>query len=157
MRWTGTQRMLRQKPLELQTLRVLASLVLAAISAVAAAQDAGEDARKYVQFVEDHAAMCVSRNSVEILVKNTHRSRTVRVWLDRYNGGVPTADRSRTELKPGAELKFVVGYSAFQNSLPLTDTHFETPDCAGEPVLPSVTALALTASLVHCATTATTR
>jgi hypothetical protein len=64
---------------------------------------AEDDARQYVQFVQDNAAMCVSRNAVEILVKSTHRSRTVRVWLDRYNAGVGTGDRSRSDLKPGAE------------------------------------------------------
>jgi len=78
-------------------LRLLASL---AVGPVAAAED---DARKYVEFVQDYAAMCVSRSAVEILIKNSHGSRTVRVWLDRYNAGVGTGDRSRTDLKPGAE------------------------------------------------------
>ena len=80
-------------------LRLLASLAAGAVG-VAAAED---DARKYVEFVQDYAAMCVSRNAVEILVKSSHRSRTVRVWLDRYNAGVGTGDRSRTDLKPGGE------------------------------------------------------
>lgn len=84
-------------------MRTFASLVLIASGLAAAAQDTGEDARKYVQFVEDSAATCVSRNAMQILVRNSHPSRTVRVWLDRYNAGVATADRSRTELKPGAE------------------------------------------------------
>ena len=70
----------------------------------AAAQTAGkEDARKYVAFVEDFVGLCVSRNGVQILVKNTHPSRTVRVWLDRYHMGTGTGDRSRSELKPGAD------------------------------------------------------
>jgi hypothetical protein len=82
--------------------RAICSLALTLAGVVAVAQDAGEDARKYVEFVEDAAAMCVSRNAVQLLVKSTHPSRIVRVWLDRYNAGVATADRSRTELKPGA-------------------------------------------------------
>jgi len=80
-------------------LRVLASFALAAVSLAATA----EDARQYVQFVEDGTAQCVSRNGMQILVKSTHPSRSVRVWLDRYNADVATADRSRTDLKPGAD------------------------------------------------------
>jgi hypothetical protein len=82
--------------------RRLASLAVGTVGVVGVAV-ADDDARKYVQFVQDYAAMCVSRNAVEILVKSSHRSRTVRVWLDRYNAGVGTGDRSRTDLKPGAE------------------------------------------------------
>ena len=84
-------------------LRALSSVALCGVGALAAAQDAGTDARKYVQFVQDNSALCVSRNGVEILVKNNHQSRTVRVWLDRYTAGVGTGDRSRSDLKPGAE------------------------------------------------------
>lgn len=84
-------------------LRALALFAFSAVGLLAAAQDAGTDARKYVQFVQDNSALCVSRDGVEILVKNTHRSRAVRVWLDRYTAGVGTGDRSRNDLKPGAE------------------------------------------------------
>jgi hypothetical protein len=44
-------------------------------------------------------------------------------------------------------LKLVAGYSAFPNSLPLTETHCEPPGGPAESVLPSVIALALKASL----------
>jgi hypothetical protein len=63
---------------------------------------AAEDASGFVTFVEEHAATCVSRNGVQILVRNTHPSRTLRVWLDRYHMGTGTGDRSRSDLKPGA-------------------------------------------------------
>jgi hypothetical protein len=63
----------------------------------------GEDPASFIQFLEEPTAACVSRNAVQILVKNTHPSRTVRVWLDRYHMGHGTGDRSRSELKPGAE------------------------------------------------------
>jgi hypothetical protein len=46
-------------------------------------------------------------------------------------------------------LKLMAGYGAFQSSLPLTETHCETPDGVADLGLPSVTALALTASLVR--------
>jgi hypothetical protein len=63
---------------------------------------AAEDPSSFVKFVEEHAATCVARNGVQILVRNTHPSRTLRVWLDRYHMGTGTGDRSRSELKPGA-------------------------------------------------------
>ena len=64
---------------------------------------AEDDPARYLQFVEDHAATCVSRNGVQIQVKNTHPTRRIRVWLDRYHMGVGTGDRSRSELLPGAD------------------------------------------------------
>jgi hypothetical protein len=62
-----------------------------------------EDPTRFVTFRQDFAASCVSRNSVQLLVGNSHPSRTVMVWLDRYHMGVGTGDRSKTEMKPGAE------------------------------------------------------
>lgn len=64
---------------------------------------ADEDAARFVSFVEEPAASCVTRNGMQILVKNTHPSRRLKVWLDRYHMGVGTGDRSRSELEPGAE------------------------------------------------------
>jgi hypothetical protein len=63
----------------------------------------GEDPASFVQFVQEPTAACLSRNAVQILVRNTHPSRTLQVWLDRYHMGHGTGDRSRSELKPGAE------------------------------------------------------
>jgi hypothetical protein len=68
-----------------------------------AADSASEDAKSYVQFVEDLSGACTTRNAKQVLVKNTHPSRKIRVWLDRYHMGVGTGDRSRSELAPGAE------------------------------------------------------
>jgi hypothetical protein len=62
-----------------------------------------EDPTKFVTFTQDFAAGCVSRNAVQLLVGNSHPSRTVMVWLDRYHMDVGTGDRSKTEMKPGAE------------------------------------------------------
>lgn len=64
---------------------------------------AEEDARDYVAFVEDFTAQCVSRNGVQILVRNTHPTRRLRVWLDRYHMGTGTGDRSRSDLAPAGE------------------------------------------------------
>lgn len=64
---------------------------------------ADEDAAQYVQFVQEPTATCVSRNGQQILVKNSHPTRKLRVWLDRVHMGVGTGDRSRSDLAPGGE------------------------------------------------------
>lgn len=64
---------------------------------------ADEVAMQYVVFVEDFTAQCVARNGVQILVKSTHPTRGLRVWLDRYHMGTGTGDRSRTDLAPAGE------------------------------------------------------
>ena len=82
--------------------RALATaLVLAAMLPRAVAAD--EDPAAYLQFVQEFGATCVARNGVQILVKNTHPRRTLRVWLDRIHMGVGTGDRSRSDLPPGGE------------------------------------------------------
>jgi len=77
----------------------LLGLFVLALSAPAA----DEDAASFVKFGEDFGATCVNRNTVTTTVKSTHPSRTVRVWLERSVGGVPTGDRSKSDLKPNAE------------------------------------------------------
>jgi hypothetical protein len=62
---------------------------------------AAEDASAFVAFVQEPTATCVSRQGVQIQVRNTHPSRVLRVWLDRYHMGVGTGDRSRSDLAPG--------------------------------------------------------
>lgn len=81
--------------------RALAFLLVALL--LPAAGPAADEAAAFVRFVEEPAATCVTRNGMQILVKNAHPSRTLRVWLDRYHMGVGTGDRSRSELKPGAD------------------------------------------------------
>lgn len=63
---------------------------------------ADDDPTRYVQFVEDFTATCVQRNGKQIQVRNSHPTRTLKVWLDRFHMGVGTGDRSRSELAPGA-------------------------------------------------------
>jgi len=58
---------------------------------------------QYVEFILEDEANCQSRDSQHVIVHNTHPTKTVRVWLDRYYRNVPTGDRSRTDLLPGAE------------------------------------------------------
>lgn len=81
---------------------VLLGLVLAGLGHGPAARS-DEDAASFVRFVEEPTGTCVTRNGVQVLVKNEHPKRTLRVWLDRYQAGVGTGDRSRTDLKPNAE------------------------------------------------------
>jgi hypothetical protein len=69
----------------------------------ALAQRADEEATAHVNFSQDFVGTCVSRNGVQILVRNTHPTRKLRVWLDRFHMGVGTGDRSRSDLAPGAE------------------------------------------------------
>lgn len=94
--------MLRQVP------RCVAAWVCAAVATFAYAQSASapvnpDDPKSYVAFVQEFAGNCVSRNGVQILVKNTHPSRRIKIWLDRYHMGVGTGDRSRSELVPAGE------------------------------------------------------
>jgi hypothetical protein len=86
--------------------RVAVSLAVALLCAAGqclAGSAADEDPQGYVAFVEDFAGNCVQRNGVQVLIKSTHPSRKLRVWLDRYHMGVGTGDRSRSDLLPAAE------------------------------------------------------
>ncbi len=74
-------------------------LILGLLAAPAARAD--EDAAKYIEFVQDFAGNCVQRNGVQIQARNTHPTRRIKVWFDRYHMGVGTGDRSRSELAPG--------------------------------------------------------
>ncbi len=62
---------------------------------------AEDDAARYVEFVQDFAGTCVQRNGVQIQARNTHPTRRIKVWFDRFHMGVGTGDRSRSELAPG--------------------------------------------------------
>lgn len=75
----------------------------AAEPATPATAAAADDPAAHLQFVQEFGATCVARSGVQILMKNTHARRTLRVWLDRQVAGVGTGDRSRTDLPPGAE------------------------------------------------------
>jgi hypothetical protein len=81
--------------------KTMCALLLVLSGPVAWAED--EDPTKFVTFSQDFAGNCVSRNSVQLLVANSHPTRTVMVWLDRFHMDVGTGDRSKTEMKPGAE------------------------------------------------------
>lgn len=74
-----------------------------ALALATGAAPAADDAAAFVAFVEEPGATCVARSGMQVLVRNTHPTRTLRVWLDRFHMGVGTGDRSRSELKPGAE------------------------------------------------------
>ena len=78
-----------------------AALTAAALAGLPSARADDEDAKKYVQFVEEFTGTCTSRNAVQVLVRNAHPTRTLRVWLDRFHMGSGTGDRSRSDLAPG--------------------------------------------------------
>lgn len=80
---------------------VLVSALL--VFGTGSAASASEDPKQFIQFVEELAGSCTARSAKMILVRNTHPSRKLRVWLDRYHMGTGTGDRSRSDLLPGAE------------------------------------------------------
>jgi hypothetical protein len=61
------------------------------------------DPRTFVQLVEDFSGNCSGRNAKQVLVKSTHPTRPIRVWMDRYVMNIGTGDRSRSDLRPGGE------------------------------------------------------
>jgi hypothetical protein len=88
-----------------RALRIGAGLLAIACVPLAAQQRAAqpaEDPKQFVQFVEDFDGKCTARNGKMLLVRSTHPSRKLRVWLDRYHMGSGTGDRSRSDLAPGA-------------------------------------------------------
>jgi hypothetical protein len=90
--------------IDVQWIRLSAACgLISVVLAVATAAAADNDPTRYVQFVEEPAALCVERNGVQIQVKSSHPSRTLRVWLDRIHMGVGTGDRSRSDLLPGGD------------------------------------------------------
>jgi hypothetical protein len=77
--------------------------VLCSVLASPGAISTEQDPSSYVSFSQDFVGSCVSRNGVQIQVRNTHPTRKLRVWLDRIHMGVGTGDRSRSDLAPGSE------------------------------------------------------
>ena len=64
-----------------------------------------DDAAKYTQFVEENTGSCVQRNGVQIQVRNTHPTRRIKVWLDRYQAGVGTGDPLAQRTRPAPSPK----------------------------------------------------
>ena len=86
--------------------RRIPALALAAglaLPAAAPTRAAEEEPQQFIAFSQDFEAVCVEREGVMILIGNTHPSRPLRVWLERWHMGVFTGDRSKSDLKPGAE------------------------------------------------------
>jgi hypothetical protein len=98
--WTA----MNTKPLLADPRRIASALALVCgLLLPAWARSGDEEPATYVSFTQDFVGTCVSRNGVQILVSNSHPTRTLRVWLDRFHMGVGTGDRSKSELAPGAE------------------------------------------------------
>ena len=81
--------------------RALAPWALACWAGAALAQT-GEPAA-FVRFVQEEDANCMMRDGKMVLVVSGHPSRRMRCWLERWHMGVPTGDRSRSDLRPGGE------------------------------------------------------
>jgi hypothetical protein len=82
----------------LRLIIILASLLFA----TSAQSHNAQDAKSFVTFTQEFEATCVSREAVQLLIKSTHPTRKIRVWLDRFHMGVGTGDRSKTDLLPAA-------------------------------------------------------
>jgi len=86
--------------------RVLSGVLLATVASwlplPLVAQEV-PDPRAFVEFVTDNDANCVRWEGQMILLRSTHATRVVKVWLERYFMGKPTGDRSRSELAPNGE------------------------------------------------------
>jgi hypothetical protein len=70
----------------------------------AAASAATDEApAAFITFVLETTSNCLLTNGQQIQMRSSHPSRKIRVWLDRFQRGIGTGDRSRTDLTPGAE------------------------------------------------------
>jgi hypothetical protein len=70
-------------------------------STASAASD--ESPATFIAFVLETTGNCMLTNGQQIQMRSSHPSRKIRVWLDRFQRGIGTGDRSRTDLAPGAE------------------------------------------------------
>jgi hypothetical protein len=62
-----------------------------------------DGAATFVAFVLETTSNCLLNNGQQVQMRSNHPSRKVRVWLDRFQRGIGTGDRSRTDLVPGAD------------------------------------------------------
>jgi hypothetical protein len=74
--------------------------MLALCSATAAASDVDHAARAALEWVAEPEAQCVQLGGTMTGLRNRDRSRTLRVWVERWYLDVLTADRSRHDLPP---------------------------------------------------------
>ncbi len=80
-----------------------ALILIAALCPLPLSAQEAQDPKAFVEFVTDNDANCVRWEGQMILVRSTHPSRTIKVWLERHFMGKPTGDRSRSELAPNGE------------------------------------------------------
>jgi hypothetical protein len=64
---------------------------------------ADESPAAFITFVLETTGNCMLTNGQQIQMRSIHPTRKIRVWLDRFQRGIGTGDRSRTDLAPGAE------------------------------------------------------
>jgi hypothetical protein len=76
---------------------------VAASTPSAAQAHAEESPAAFISFVLETTGNCMLNNGQQIQMRSSHPSRKIRVWLDRFQRGIGTGDRSRTDLAPGAE------------------------------------------------------
>jgi ferric-dicitrate binding protein FerR (iron transport regulator) len=102
---TAAMTMTTRTPPRRRVRRVCAGAALAALIGVLPALQAQpvDDPARCVSFVLETTSNCLLNNGQQVQVKNSHPNRTVRVWLDRFQAGIGTGDRSRSELRPGAD------------------------------------------------------
>jgi hypothetical protein len=101
-------------PIRAAACAVFAVLAMAAVMTAAHAADTlaaaapassptDDSPAAFITFVLETTSNCLLTNGQQIQMRSSHPSRTIRVWLDRFQRGIGTGDRSRTDLTPGAE------------------------------------------------------
>mgnify|MGYP000022832597 CR=1 FL=1 len=79
--------------------------LLALCSATAAASDVDHAAHAALEWVAEPEAQCVQLGGTMTGLRNRDRSRTLRVWVERWYLDVLTADRSRHDLPPDGSVR----------------------------------------------------
>ncbi len=83
----------------------LLALCSATAAAGAAASEIDHEAHAALEWVAEPEAQCVLLGGTMTGLRNRDRSRTLRVWVERWYLDVLTADRSRHDLPPDGSVR----------------------------------------------------
>lgn len=80
-------------------------LALCSATAAAATGEVDQAAHAALEWVAEPEAQCVQLGGTMTGLRNRDRSRTLRVWVERWYLDVLTADRSRHDLPPDGSVR----------------------------------------------------
>jgi len=128
-RATGRMRTLAPSPIMSNSNRwsisaYIKSVVIAAVffSSQSLAFGATPEAEDHIEFFIDFGANCVARSAKQILVKNNHPSKAIKIKLVRYFGDVRQPGRSVYVLPPVTEA-LALGCDKIQGRTQRWDVH----------------------------------